>query len=39
LKSGPARQINPGLELGRIDEKIKKFKAQCNKKSPARRSG
>jgi hypothetical protein len=34
LKPGPAWQVDPGLELGRIDEKIGKVMTRCNPAGP-----
>ena len=37
LKSSLARQINPGLESGRVDEKIGKVMTWCDSADPATR--
>ena len=34
LKPGPAWQVDPGLESGRVDEKIEKFMTRCNPAGP-----
>jgi hypothetical protein len=34
LKPGPAWQVDPGLEPGRVDEKIGKFMTRCNPAGP-----
>jgi hypothetical protein len=30
LKPGPAWRVDPGLELGQVEEKIEKRKTRCN---------
>jgi hypothetical protein len=38
LKLGPARQIDPRLESGRVEEKIEKEKTRCDPVDRARSS-
>jgi hypothetical protein len=36
LKSSPARQVDPGLESGRVEEKIRKEKTWCDPVDPVK---
>jgi hypothetical protein len=36
LKPGPPRRVDPGLELGRVKEKIGEEKTRCDSIDPAR---
>jgi hypothetical protein len=38
LKPDPARQVDPGLELDRVEEKTGKEKTQCDRVDPTTRS-